>query len=439
MIILSVFGIVLTIFGITFFHGQYMMTKLTDKVRANLHLTKGTSGYNGYVSPLSLSFTCYVFNVTNPDEVMRGENPNVVEYGPFVYDEILQRHIQDTNVETDEINYIAVATYKFNSDKSVNASREKVTILNPAYMGSIITLTSLPPEFMKKYGNSIPNLFPNRSSIFLKARPVDILFNGIRVTCNVKKFPDLNLLCKIMDSNKRPPVLRETDKEGVYLLSMFQKSNGTVRGPYSVNRGLKNMSLLGDTTSYKFEKVQTIWHSDSCNRVRGSDTITYAPLLTPLSYVTTFITDYCRSVEVDYDRQVSINGITGSKFTMKERVWFLNESQCYCPVNDKKVECLPQGLLDASECQKAPIIFSEPHFLHGDPSLLQYVRGLKPDENLHSTFIVIEPYTGYPLSGYKKVQLNVKLSKQPVDLLANVSEGIVPLLWCADVRIFEKL
>lgn len=58
---------------------------------------------------------------------------------------------------------------------------------------------------------------------------------------------------------------------------------------------------------------------------------------------------------------------------------------------------------------------SEPHFLHGDPQLLMYARGLNPNEDEHETFIVIEPYTGTPLSGQKKIQLNLKLERQPVD------------------------
>ncbi|KZC04991.1 Sensory neuron membrane protein 2 [Dufourea novaeangliae] len=336
---------------------------------------------------------------------MQGENPNLIEYGPIVYDEVMKRNILDIDEEADEIKYTTKAMFTFNRHKSVNvSSSDKVTMLNPAYVGTILMLSSLPPNFMQKYGN---------------------------ISCNEKKFPELNLICKTLKS-KRPPVLREGAKEGVYLLSMFQKINNTIHGPYTVNRGVKNITLLGDTTSYMGERVQQIWGSESCNSVRGTDTITWPPLVTPLPFVSTFIGDLCRSLQADYDSDISIHGMTGSKFVMKERVWYLNESQCYCPVVNKKVECLPLGLVDLSKCQEAPVIFSEPHFLHGDVELLTYARGLKPVENLHSTYIVIEPHTGVPLSGAKKSQLNMKLTKQPVDLLSNVSEGYFPLVWCEE-------
>lgn len=58
-----------------------------------------------------------------------------------------------------------------------------------------------------------------------------------------------------------------------------------------------------------------------------------------------------RTMEIDYVDDVSIQGLTGSRFVMKERVWFLNTSQCYCLKVNNVPKCLPQGLIDMSECQ----------------------------------------------------------------------------------------
>ncbi|XP_076659226.1 sensory neuron membrane protein 2 [Halictus rubicundus] len=351
MIFTSVFGGILIVFGLTLSIEQYITSFIKVKIQQYLPLAEGTPGYVAYTTLAPLTLSCYLFNVTNPDEVMRGEYPNLVEHGPYVYEENMQRYVQDVNEEMDEITYITRTMYTFNRRKSVNVSnREKVTILNPAYVGTLMTLSSLPSNFMEKYGNHIPKLFLNSSSIFLKARATDILFNGVKLTCNAKKFPELSLICQTMQ-NRRPPVIRETDKEGVYLLSMFQKVNDTPRGPYTVNRGVKDLTLLGDTTSFMGKRVLTLWNSESCNIVRGTDTLNWPPLIKPLPFVTTFLPDYCRSLEIDYDRDVIIHGIKGSKYSMQERVWFLNSTQCYCPVKDNKVECLQQGLLDGSECQ----------------------------------------------------------------------------------------
>ncbi|XP_031365828.1 sensory neuron membrane protein 2-like isoform X2 [Apis dorsata] len=438
----QVCAIICLIFGIYAFITNMFsegLFSIKNIILKNLPLVKDKDTYNAWISPVSLIFKCYFFNVTNPDEVMQGANPNLVEYGPFTYREVYEKQIVDVDEEFDEIIYDIKSTFTFDKYASVNISkRDTVTILNPAYIGTISMLTTLPPNYMDKFGNNIPKLFPNRNSIFLKANPKEILFDGVKLTCNEKKFPELSTICKTLKA-LRSPVLKEGEKDGVYYLSIFQRVNGTIRGRFSVNRGINNISELGNIASYNGKKVQTIWKTEKCNIVRGSDTITWPPLINPMPSVLTFIPDLCRSVEVDYDKKVSIYGLTGFRFAMKERTWFLNTSQCYCLEKNKVPNCLPQGLIDVSNCLKVPIIISEPHFLHGDPQLLMYAHGLNPDKDLHETFVVIEPYTGTPLSGQKKIQLNLKLERQPVNLLSNISEGYFPLLWCSNVRIFSKI
>ncbi|XP_076390158.1 sensory neuron membrane protein 2 isoform X2 [Megachile rotundata] len=406
---------------------ETLVVKFVQKF--SLPLIKGSPHYEIWSKPTSINFSCYLFNVTNPDEVMRGENPHLVEYGPFTYTEVQEKFISYIDKEMDEIKYTTKSTYTFDRYQSLNFSKQdKIIILNPAYIGTIETLAALPDDFMKKYGNSIPKLFPNRSSIFLKARPTDVLFDGVKITCNPKKFPELQLICETLKL-KQPPVLREGEKENVYYLSFFQRLNNTSRGPFTVSRGVKDITKLGDITSYLGYRVQEVFATDLCNTVRGSDTITWAPLMKPLPKVSTFIQDICRTVEIDYENEVVLNGMIGSQFVMHERVWYLNESECYCPLVDKQPVCPRRGLIDAYQCQKVPVFVSEPHFLHGDPELLNYARGLTPNEVLHKTYVVIEPYTGIPLAGEKKTQLNLKLARRPVNLLANISEGYFPLLW----------
>ncbi|CAK9829909.1 Sensory neuron membrane protein 2 [Anthophora retusa] len=430
MLFYRICGVVCILIGISMTTFQLIWVRVKEIILAQLPLIEGTVMYKSWLSPTLLTYSCYLFNVTNPDGVMRGDKPNLVESGPFVYNEIFQRHVLDIDEEMDEITYVTKSLYNFNKDLSINVSKhDKVTILNPAYIGTIALVTTVPPDFMKKYGNHIPKLFPNRSSIFLTARPTDILFNGVKVMCNIKKFPELSQVCNTMKANP-PPVLKESDKEDVFLLSLFQRLNDTYRGPFTINRGHKNITKLGDTAAYKGRRVQKIWSGESCNTVKGTDTVTWPPIIKPLPFVSTFIPDLCRSIEADYVGNVWVKGLMGSRFAMKERIWLSNDTKCYCLLENHVPQCLPRGLIDVSVCQNVPAIISEPHFLHGDPELLTYARGLKPDERIHQTFINIEPHTGTPLSGTKKMQVNLKLMKQPVDLLSNVSEGYFPILWC---------
>ncbi|KAI4475756.1 hypothetical protein M0802_015038 [Mischocyttarus mexicanus] len=110
-------------------------------------------------------------------------------------------------------------------------------------------------------------------------------------------------------------------------------------------------------------------------------------------------------------------------------VWTRNETDCYCPVIKKKMNCPPIGLLDANKCTKIPVFISEPHFYNGDPTLLDYVPDLNPNQKLHSSFLLLDSFTSTPLEACRKSQINMKIIQQPIDLLANVTEGYFPILW----------
>lgn len=36
-------------------------------------------------APFPMEFHIHIFNITNPDEVMRGEKPHLKDVGPYVY------------------------------------------------------------------------------------------------------------------------------------------------------------------------------------------------------------------------------------------------------------------------------------------------------------------------------------------------------------------
>lgn len=109
-------------------------------------------------------------------------------------------------------------------------------------------------------------------------------------------------------------------------------------------------------------------------------------------------------------------------------------ANCFC-VNKIKgaltddVGCLYPGALDLSECtgkrrirktstsgsnkifSDAPVVATMPHFLNADERYGLMVDGLNPSPEKHNIFIDIEPFTGAPLRGGKKLQFNMFLKK----------------------------
>jgi hypothetical protein len=54
--------------------------------------------------------------------------------------------------------------------------------------------------------------------------------------------------------------------------------------------------------------------------------------------------------------------------------------------------CGIRGIFNISACKfGAPMAISWPHFLHGDPKLLEDVEGLNPDINRHGFFLDFQP------------------------------------------------
>lgn len=78
----------------------------------------------------------------------------------------------------------------------------------------------------------------------------------------------------------------------------------------------------------------------------------------------------------------------------------------------------------------APLILTNPHMYKAHEKYTANIEGLNPDREKHYTFIDVEPYTGIPLRGGKRVQFNVLL--RPVGLIKffeNYKPQLMPVFW----------
>ncbi|XP_043267329.1 sensory neuron membrane protein 2-like isoform X2 [Venturia canescens] len=402
---------------------------MRDLVYKEFELVEGTAGYDQIWHDLDMLFRVWFFDVSNPDAVMDGALPELIERGPYVYDMKVEKDVIKIDEEADEMDFYTIRTYYFNKKLSFGSEDDEITIINSAYMGTIGTIVAAFPSFLKKLGNNIQKLYPGMYDIFARGKVSDVLFGGLPMECDPNKYKELKLICSFL-TGKKPAVITDTEVPGVYKWSFFRRLNGTRQGPLTVNRGVKNKTRLGDTTAYKGKRVQSIWKSEECNAVLGTDSVTWPPMEKTLDYVHVFEPQICRWIKTDYKEEVTIHNLMGDRYELNEKPWSPEESLCYCPVVKKQPVCPPSGLVDLTPCLEAPIFYSEPHFMHGDPALLEYAKGLRPDPSLHATFVTIEPLSGIPLSGSKKSQLNVKVIQSPVvEILSNVTEGYFPILW----------
>ncbi|KAJ9584878.1 hypothetical protein L9F63_020778 [Diploptera punctata] len=175
--------------------------------------------------PIPIQYKVYLFNVTNPDDVMQGANPIVQEVGPYHYDEYREKY-DIVSEEDDTLSYYENTTFFFNQEMSGNNSPDDViNFLNVALLGSVLTV-------QKQYGTSafgmvstvVETMFIESDSVFRAATVRSLLWEGVTViNCSSSKF-----ICDMM-RNQLPKTMVES-APGVFDFSFFGYKNSTNNG-----------------------------------------------------------------------------------------------------------------------------------------------------------------------------------------------------------------
>nr|KAG5697773.1 hypothetical protein BaRGS_026730 [Batillaria attramentaria] len=158
--------------------------------------------------------------------------------------------------------------------------------------------------------------------------------------------------------------------------------------------------------------------------INGSDGTKYPPFIDTSRSYYLFSAQLCRSVEIAYTSTYKLKGIEVARFTIPQHVLGNvtenPENQGFCTPHE---DCLPGGLLNASVCREgAPLVFSQPHFLDGDPILLRNVVGMLPRRNEHQVFIDIEPTAVIDTKSADQFKDEVL---QPLKIMQTVQYGLI--------------
>lgn len=134
------------------------------------------------------------------------------------------------------------------------------------------------------------------------------------------------------------------------------------------------------------------------------------------------------------------NTIKSYRYTLPTNVFdhpnIMAENQCYC--NMDSGACPPQGFFNTTPCNfGAPAFISLPHFFKGDAKIAAAIEGLKPDPELHKSYVDINPKLGFPMSGYSRLQINVQVQKSFGFSQLNMfsKDMILPIAWFDVVSI----
>nr|XP_022900239.1 sensory neuron membrane protein 2-like [Onthophagus taurus] len=381
-----------------------------------VRLKNGTDQYDRWKQlPVGIEFKIYLFHVKNWREVtFEGAKPEVEEKGPYVYKEFRRKENITYDEAEDSLTYIQYTRFEFDEELSGDLREDdKVVTLNAGLNAIFQVANRYFPEILMKalVDNSWQYMFPDvlEGSVFHEVSAGDILFKGYR----------------FCDPENWNSVAGKQDKHD---------------GVFTVNAGIKDVSKIGLITQWNGYAYNTIWKDrmSSCNKIKGRDGTIYAPDMQKEDVIDVFSTEICRTGVAAYDGEDKVSGITVQRRvlgadTLGDPETYPN-NYCYCGKHERDLygnkKCLPDGFSDLSPCYMAPVIASYPHFLFGDQKYAETVIGLDPVPEKHQTVLMVEPLTGTPMSGRKRLQFNMILRPVPgITVLENIVPNVCPIAW----------
>ncbi|CAG9761743.1 unnamed protein product [Ceutorhynchus assimilis] len=432
---------------------------IREQIHQQTRLSEGTEQWDRFLElPFALNYSVRFFLVQNPSEVVHnGSVPDLKESEPYTYSMKLKKldHRFDDNDE-DSVTYHREFDFAF--DYSGNTHPETmVTIINPLLMAALQLANSL--ERLAFAGCIDQLLGSARLDKPITTQSVKkLLFDGVNfgftnetgAACTAVRNRIIPLL---KDVRVVEEVEEETTGTRYFRIAFFNyKTINYLKTPpdgiYTVNRGQRNMSALGKImrwnggTTIPTYGTASSTNNETCHNLRGTDSTIYPPFLRKDEPIVIYNTDICRTVELfQTNSNLEYRGISGAhKYETNENLLrpatVTPEQDCYCSKATKNVEakddCYLDGTFDYKPCLGAPVILSQPHFLNADPKYGKNFTTLKPDKSKHAMYLIVEPNTGTPLEGLKRVQINTVLRQEPLISFITpptMYQGIIPVLW----------
>ncbi|XP_011877629.1 PREDICTED: scavenger receptor class B member 1 isoform X2 [Vollenhovia emeryi] len=352
----------------------------------------------------------YLFNVTNRDEYLSGEESKLrfQEVGPYVYKEGFE-HANVVFNDNGTLSAVPVHPLKYIPEMSNGTEEDLVIMPNIALFS--ITNVMKDAAYISRWGlNTLIRRTKTQPLVQMTAREFMFGYHSALVTLgnqvmpNWIKFNKLGLIDRMYDFDGDFETIY-TGETDIRLTGLIDKYNGDVNLPQ--------------------------WPGKCANVQGASDGVKFPSFIEPNDTILFFRKSLCRSERLVRIGEKVVQDLDTYKYTFMENELdngAVNpENKCYC----RKGECLKPGLIDVTDCYYGfPIALSYPHFYKSDPSLLEAVEGLEPKKELHESYFYIQPKSGVPVDLASRFQINMAL--QNIGHMANVerfSELTLPMLW----------
>ncbi|XP_017886881.1 scavenger receptor class B member 1 [Ceratina calcarata] len=379
-----------------------------------LRLWNGSLAFQYWQKPGVVRLTkVYIFNVTNADNFLHyNEKPKLQEVGPFVYKEDMEK-----------VNIV------FHDNGTVSYQHKKILNFVPELSKDKdlrVIVPNIPLLTLSTQSKSLPRIITVGLSMFLSGMKMKPF---VPVTAQELVFgyndPLVSIAHRFFPKTRRP----------MSKMGLLVGRNGTLNEVSTIFTGHTDMREFGLINRLNGLDRLQYWPNAPCNSIRASEGSFFPPRdQTGADIIHVWDKDLCRTLPLKYRGPTEKSGIKADLYTPPEGVFGrpkgnATENECFC--SDDMSTCPSDGLQNISPCQySAPVYISFPHFYKADPNLLNAVHGLKPNVDIHETYFKIQPKLGVPLEGKVRIQLNLKVERQPqIGVVSSFPDIMFPIMW----------
>ncbi|GIX80405.1 lysosome membrane protein 2 [Caerostris darwini] len=373
--------------------------------------------------PIPIYQKVFIFNITNPDEYSnKGAKPILQELGPYVF----KGHWMKDDIEWDDsdgtVTYRDIKEYTFVPELSVGDQEEMVYTLNGPLLAVINYVDDYAPFFLRSVVADMMNgIFASYNETLLIHRTVrELVYEGYHE-------PMIADLSEVVEAFVTIPLKLINNTFGI-----LHERKHVGDGIFKIKSGVTGISDYAAIQEWNNKSIVDWWDDDKCNTISGTDGVQYAPGLTRNQSLRLFNPNLCRTLPLEYEKDVTVHGIKSLRFSMPANTFATSdinpENKCYCDGEHCTSGILPMN------CKKgAPYVISLPHFYQGDEKLQTSLEGVHSSPEKHKTYVDVEPITGFVLNAAFRVQLNGVAKNLPLyNPTVNVQDSIVPVLWMSE-------
>ncbi|KAM4720234.1 lysosome membrane protein 2-like isoform 2-T2 [Anableps anableps] len=394
---------------------QVFRNLMHKRLKKEIVLVEGSRVFESWTNPPPPVFMeFFFFNVTNVKEFIQGAKPEVKQIGPYTYREYRYKANVTMLENGTRVSAYNTKSFVFLREKSVgDPTVDNITTVNIPIWAAMNKAQGFRSFAMNMWISS------TKSDLFTTRTVHELLWG----------YEDA-LLERISKSS--------TGVEASF--GLMYKKNGTNNGEFVFHTGEQNYLDYGRIETWKGERKLSFWSTDESNTISGSDGSAFHPLLNKSERLYIFTPDLCRTIYMEFDKDVEVKGIPAYRFTPPRSVLASKQENpdnagfCVTPK-----ECLGTGVLKVSPCRNgAPVVASFPHFYLGEDKYAAAIGGMSPQKSHHQTFLDLNPTTGVIVRANKRAQVNILMKKiVGYPNTRNFNETIFPVMFLNESVVID--